>query len=442
MRKHQLAAMAVGGLVAVGCTAGSDDAATTDTGGPPPTDVTAPSATFPADDRATGVTDDTIRLGVTYVDLASLGDVVDIDHGDYEAAYQAIADDINAAGGINGRQLELSFAPVLPIGTDDADAECVRLTEDLGVFAVVGSMIDDAPLCFVGLHDTPVVGGFITQERLDQAQAPWFTNVPAVENVTTRLIDAVAAEGVFDDATVGVIALPEDEGLMREVAEPALAAQGVEAAELATIDAPPDDLTAGLQQVGVIAERFQAAGVDTVVAIGNAALPTGQGLAQTDFRPRLVASSYEGLATYVNAAEGFDETVVEGAISGGYAQLAPDVQWADPAMQDCVALVEEATGESVADPATLDPGDPEHHVSVFTACQQLSIFRQIAEAAGDELDNGSFGEAGYTLGEIEVPGAGGPATYGPDSLDGSMPLFLLRYDSEAGELDADDEPVG
>src|SRR6185295_6455662 len=106
----------------------------------------------------------------------------------------------------------------------------------------------------------------------------------------------------------------------------------------------------------------------------------------------------------------------------------------DPVMQDCTAIVEEATGETLPDPATARPGDPEPYVSVFAACIQMSLFRQIAEAAGDDLDNGTFGQAGYTLGEVELPGAGGPATYGPDSLDGDMPIYLLRFDEAEGRL--------
>jgi hypothetical protein len=79
---------------------------------------------------------------------------------------------------------------------------------------------------------------------------------------------------------------------------------------------------------------------------------------------------------------------------------------------------------------------------VFAACIQLNLFRQIAEAAGDELDNGTFGQAGYTLGDVELPGAGGTATYGPDSLDGDMPIYLLRYDDAEGRLVSDTEPTG
>lgn len=438
MRK-QLIVLLAALLLAGACSAGGgDDDESSSSSEAPASEATAPSASFPADPRADGVTDDAIKLGVTYVDLAALGDVVDIDHGDYEAAYQALADDINADGGINGRQVELVFAPVVPIGTAPADEACTRLTEDEGVFAVVGFMIDDTPLCYVELHNTPAIGGVITQSRLDRATAPWFSNVAGAENVTARLVDAFAADGAFDDATVGVIAVADDQAIMEDVTIPALEAQDVDVVESAVIDAPADDQAAALQQVGVIAERFEAAGIDTLVTVANAALPTAQGLESTTFRPRLLATGSESLAAYVGAEDGFDADVVADVLSGGYATST--VQAEDPLMDECAGIVEDATGTTLPDPATIEAGDPEPYISVYAACIQMSMFRQIAEAAGEDLNNGTFGQAGYDLGEIELPGAGGPATFGPDSLDGQMPIYLLRLDEASGRLVSDTEP--
>jgi hypothetical protein len=125
---------------------------------------------------APGVTDDSVKIGVTYVDLESLGDVVDISHGDYEAAYEALFDDINAHGGINGRTLEPVIVPINPVGTAASDAACVELTEDEDVFMVIGFFLDDGVLCPLGTHQTAVIGGAMSPERLRRAQAPWVTN--------------------------------------------------------------------------------------------------------------------------------------------------------------------------------------------------------------------------------------------------------------------------
>src|SRR5689334_22461614 len=103
--RHPLITLAVAAVLLVGCTAGdTDDTASDETtadGGSTP-------QTFPSG-PAPGVTDDTIKVGVEFVDLEAIGDIATLDHGDYEAAYQAMFDQINADGGINGRQIEATI---------------------------------------------------------------------------------------------------------------------------------------------------------------------------------------------------------------------------------------------------------------------------------------------------------------------------------------------
>ena len=96
-------------LALAGCASGDDDSssATTSGGG----SATTGSASGPAP----GVTADSIKIGVTYVDTKALAAVnLNYDLGDHEATYKALFDDINAKGGINGRKIEPIFAPIDP----------------------------------------------------------------------------------------------------------------------------------------------------------------------------------------------------------------------------------------------------------------------------------------------------------------------------------------
>src|SRR5262245_2829656 len=82
-----------------------------------------------ADDSA--VTKDSIKVGISYVDLAAVRAAgINRDHGDYEKAYQTVIDDLNAKGGVNGRKIVPVYAAIDPIGTDPAQQACVKLTED------------------------------------------------------------------------------------------------------------------------------------------------------------------------------------------------------------------------------------------------------------------------------------------------------------------------
>ena len=105
-----------------------------------------------------GVSKDEIKLGVTYVDFAPIKDIVDISHGDYEKTYNAVIDDLNKKGGVNGRKIVPVFGKVNPLGTAPAQEVCLKLTEDQKVFAAVGFFILDAQQCYVAQHDTPVLG--------------------------------------------------------------------------------------------------------------------------------------------------------------------------------------------------------------------------------------------------------------------------------------------
>ena len=168
MRKFFLLVV-VAVLVAAGCKSSSDGESSGSTTG----------SSAVVDTRAPGLTADTIKVGVTYVDLSKLKDVIGIDHGDYETAYKAEFDAINAAGGIHGRKLEPIIVPVDPQGTASADAACTQLTQDDPVFVTVGFFLGDGVLCFVDTNDTAVIGGEMNEERLAQAKAPWYAVDPS-----------------------------------------------------------------------------------------------------------------------------------------------------------------------------------------------------------------------------------------------------------------------
>ena len=197
-------------LALAACTSGDDDSdeATTDTTAAAETDTgTEPTGPAP------GVTDDTIKIGVTYVDVESLvASGLNMNLGDHRAVYQALFDDINADGGINGRQIEPIFAPINPTVPAPGDAECVELTEDEDVFAVTGFFLADAVNCPVSVHATAVVGGEMTPERLAGAEAPWITWTPDSDQpeAVTR---AFAESGELDGA-LGVWVAERDQATL------------------------------------------------------------------------------------------------------------------------------------------------------------------------------------------------------------------------------------
>jgi hypothetical protein len=422
MRKHLALAVGAAVLLAGACTAGDQGDDTAD-GASSSTAADAPPPTGPAP----GVTDDSIKVGVTYLDLEAIAEVVDIDQGDYVAAYTALFDDINANGGINGRMVEPVFEAVSPIGTDSADTACVTLTEDEDVFLAMGFFRTDEPACYLETHQTAVLGGPINNDLLDRIDVPWFS-VDAGEDFQGDAITRMADEGLFGDH-LGVFAITTEADLMDEVALPALEDAGIEPVDTAVLDAPADDVTAQNAAVGVIAERFRSAGIDQVLIIGSGGLTWANGIQSLDYRPQLLVTDKGSIDAFTSTPGDHDLSFLDDAV-GGSIDVAPPDAYDTPEMQDCLA-VQEAAGYPSPDPATLPVEDQGEVAAAFVSCGNVALFRAIVEGAGEDLNYGTLEQAGEQLGELRLPGKPDPYHFGPPpATDGDPAVNLFDWDTD------------
>ena len=105
-----------------------------------------------------GVTPTRIMVGVTYPDVSAIRSVINVDPGNYQAAYKALFNQINAQGGLDGRKIDAVYATVDPLGTAGAATACTQLTEDDKVFIVLGFFQLPDTACYVQTHAVPIVG--------------------------------------------------------------------------------------------------------------------------------------------------------------------------------------------------------------------------------------------------------------------------------------------
>jgi ABC-type branched-subunit amino acid transport system substrate-binding protein len=382
-----------------------------------------------ADQR--GVTKEEIKLGVTYVDLSQLRNVVSIEFGDWRKIYDAVIDDVNAKRGVNGRKIAPVYAPVQPVGTVPAQEACAKLTEDEHVFAVTGFFLADAPLCYVEQHGTPVVGGSQTKENLARAKAPWFTLEPG-DRVYSNAIDAFAAEGVFKGGKLGIIVDAPFQGTFDNVVAPALKRNKIKGGTVANITATTGDNVATEQQAGVIAERFQSQKINKVLLVGTSTLQFANVLAKTDYRPRLIVPNFTSLRAFVQNP-GSALPVAESAI-GAY----PATNFNDPALQECFKAITKATGYQIKERAAA--GEPDYRSSSEIACRAVGLFAAIAGGAGKDLTATTFGKAPRKLGSVKVPGSG-DITYDAKTRSFVQPVHIWRYDPAAKTLVPDEKPA-
>ncbi len=425
--KRAVALLSLAAVLLVGCKSTGDSTSTSST---------APASTEPGQ----GVTADSIKIGVTYTDLSSLRDLMNLDHGDYQSAFQAVADQINANGGINGRKLQLVDTPVSPIGTDAGTTACVKLAEDQKVFAVVGNIQTNVVPCYVKDHDTAVVGGYMTGEALSAAKAPWFTWYATWERLATKTIEGAAAQGAFTGKKVAVISSTADAPTVDAAVKPALAAANVQNVDYAVIDTPDNDANAAAAAAQTIAEKFKSEGVEVVISVNQTFSSWATGLAKTNFRPRNIATDQNTVAAWKVAKSPEDLQLLDGIITGAAAPAS--VWWNEPKFVACRnSILKAQPDRQVQDPTTATPSDRETFVSVLVACQSMTLFQAIAEKAGSTLNNDTFLQAGHDLGVFQVPAVGTTSDYTPDQPSGNPPVYLATYNPDTQRLESNTTPV-
>ena len=378
----------------------------------------------------TGVTPSTINIGITYVDFAAIRSVINIDQGDFQAAYTSVINDINARGGVNGRKIVPVFAAVNPIGNASADAACTKLTEDEKTFAVIGFFLGDGPLCYVKTHSTPVLGTSLTTKQASVANAPAFDFNLSTDHLAQKAIPAFEQRGVFTGHKVAVVGSAADQTVMEGTVLPSLKKVGANVVATAINDAPATDLTALYRQYALIAQKFQSAGADVLVMVQNAAgaWPRATQVNHSSYHPRLVATRLNDIQTVVQDKAGIDPAIVKDAL-GASPSVANIDAWTGPGMQDCVAKIKAAHPKlKIVDPTTASPSDPSTYVAPEAACQNMSLFTQIVKAAGQTLNNDTFTRAGESLKNVQIPGVPVLLNYGPDAHDGNGPAFIYAYD--------------
>ena len=259
----------------------------------------------PAGPDTPGVTDDAITMSFIITDTSQVAAAFGWeapDEGDRKAQVVALVDHFNAQGGIAGRQIEAKTTVFNAI-TDGPVAEealCNAITQDDRAFVVVmtGQLQENARPCYRNANTLMIDATLYPVDNAgfdELAPYYWSPLLPSYDDLVSGLADSLIAEGWFDEATLGVIAI--DSGLNQRVYDqqfaPRLAAAGVEVASYNTID-PTDSTSFNNDQLQAII-NFKEAGVDKVVAIGGSRLVSwfiDTSITQ-NFAPAYAVTSYD-----------------------------------------------------------------------------------------------------------------------------------------------------
>ena len=378
------------------------------------------------------VTATTIRIGVPYVDLSSVRKFgITLDQGDYPDAYNAIVADINAHGGVDGRKLVPYLVAVNPVGTAPAATACTQLASDDKVFVAIAP---EQPDCFLQQYGVPTIAGSF-QNITTSGGAPNFTLSPPLSAYDPVQLAAFAHKGVFRGKKVGLFAGQATDQRELTIVGSTLRSLHVPVVQTAVDNAPPGDQTATYQQAAIIAQRFQSAGVNEVVAVGTGSLIWPEALAanQASYRPPFVATSQPSLETAV-LANSIAPAYLTGLLTSS--PIPSNYQiWHTPPVQHCAQVVRKAyPGDKMTPPTNPISGSDQTFYSVESACINLALFTTIAKAAGKDLTLASFEKAGYGLRNATIPGAVAPVSFGPHRPYPLGPVIFVTYDQHKNVL--------
>ncbi len=382
-----------------------------------------------------GVTAKTIKVGITYPDVAAIKSLINVDPGNYPDAYNALIDQINAHGGVGGRKIVPVYAPVDPLGTAGAATACTQLTEDDKVFVAMGFFQQVDTACYLQVHDTPIIGASLTASQSAAARAPWFNTLISDSELVPKEMAIFKHEDAFAGKKVGVVATSADTVELGLVTS-ALKKLNVDVVQTAVNSVPDTDTAAQTAEYGSIAQKFESDGVDLVVAVGNAGngWPASLQDDQSTYHPKFIATDYTDLDAYVANKAGYTQAILKGVLTAGSIPPA-NVAWDDPAMKSCVATIKKAfPSDNINSPVTATATTPVTYTAPEVACQQVALFEDIVKGAGKTLNNGTFVHGGQTLTHVNIPGGGGTFDYGGGHNDGDGPVFVYTWSPTSNKL--------
>ena len=213
-----------------------------------------------------------------------------------------------------------------------------------------------------------MIGATLTDAESASAKAPWFNPVDSDNDLIPKEMAAFKKEGVFADNKVAVVGDTSDKAEMDLVLSE-LKKLKVDVVQMAINGVPDDDQAATNSEFNLIAQRFKGAGAKVVIAVGDAGVswPKALNSNQSTYLPRLIVPDSSDLGTVVSSPANYNGAELKGALTAGGAP-APAVEWNDPAMKRCVAIVQAAEPKAVINNPVTATTSTSRHVECTRRC--------------------------------------------------------------------------
>jgi hypothetical protein len=363
----------------------------------------------------------------------------DAEYGEQIKAIDLFVNQINAAGGINGRKINPMIEKFDPTNTSEERALCKQWTEGTPpVFAVLdglGTWVGANQLCVTQEGHTPMLAQWTTTTNWTDQGSPylWWTGTDDAPLLAATVQWGLKSGRLGHGKKVGVVVSDQasDQAALNNYLLPDLKKIGV-VPEIETVAASIGETASTDSDATLAVERFNAAGVKSVIPLlpENAFTPyIGAETAQNYF-PSLLLSDYQD---EIEVALGLIPVPYEKAIDeqegvttetlGGIDSPVPESQGGyDPGLRSCWTTWHKAY-----------PKKPKGNMNDYIEeqgpvqgwCQEIRLFAKAATMAGKDLNRRTFVEAMSRI--TNYPGGYSPIlSYSPTKFYGPTQYRVVK----------------
>lgn len=353
-----------------------------------------------------GITDTTIKIGIPVLAnaeaAAGLLGAANIRPGDNKLESKALVDEINKAGGIHGRKIEVEYFDVDFGNPSNLEANvlaaCNHFADDVKVFAIL--MVINPPNSFISCaaqKGVIILNGSLgsPDDQFLAANAPWYYTPTLVSQsrIWGPLLDSVGKRGVIKPGDkVAVFALDKlpYTRVAEQVVMPALKSRGYQVAAYERI------ATEASIQNAVL--RFRQSGATHVLFVQESGVGDLLFLRQAEaqkYRPTYLMNSYDAMGYLLEGNVANEQ--IQGVQGIGWAPITdvkPDKSPLTPQERRCFDVFTKA-GEAQS--------KRQDYLTAEFMCDLVESFAAIVRSAGPQLSTVTFRSGYHAAGSSYPP---------------------------------------
>jgi len=379
---------------------------------------TTPGSTTPTDTTlGVGVTNDSIKLGITLVDFDCIKQYTDTIRLGQTPVYEAFIKYINDNGGVGGRKIVPDIKNYCPLTNKQILTYCTAFTQDDNVFAVLGTLIDfsgDAQTCIAKQQKRLLVTFHLTQAILDRSPPGYIVTPGSIpERSVGILLDLLKKQGTLKGKTVAVLGDTNVKSVITNSIEPGLKDLGVKTGSTAILSINNGgDTTQAQAQLDSFIEKWKTEGVNAIFMSGNfaSAKQFVEKVRKQMPNVLLMADTTNTLAQAQQEQESHvSPNPYEGLLTAG--GLSPKESDESDNCKFCADIYKKETGKDAEGAqTTIKSADGkniiDNHGTISDACQLLFFFKSIGDKTGKYLNNNNWVNTVNTYGHIVNRGSG------------------------------------